>query len=47
MFYEEGVGELRLSDRGLGNAIGFYPRRAAKGREDHADDFEREAPLGH
>ena len=46
MFYEEGVGELRLSDRGLGNAIGFYPRRAAKRREDHADDFEREGPIG-
>ena len=47
MIHEEDVGEgLRIPSRGLGDAIWFYPRRAAKGREDHADDFEREGPIG-
>ena len=44
--HEEDVGELRLPSRGLGDVIRFYPRRAAKGREDHADGFEREGPIG-
>ena len=47
MIHEEDVGGLRIPSRGLGDAIWFYPRRAAKGREDHADDFEREGPKGH
>ena len=45
MFLEEGMG-VRCPSYGLWDAIRFYPRRAAKGREGHADDFEREGPIG-
>ena len=44
-FLRRKPGELRLPSRGLRNAARFYPRRAAKGREDHAADFEREGPV--
>ena len=45
MIHEEDVGEgLRIPSRGLGDAIWFYPLRAAK---TNADDFEREGPKGH